>query len=669
MNALKTMRVGTKIAAGSMGILVFLVAISALGVYALSRAKTGFATYYTLARQTNDLGNIQADMLAVQINVKAFLLTGAEESAKAVRERTASTLHLIEDASSRVSDPELRDAVTRMRDGLAGYRDAFATVMALQERRAAAVKQLSGIGPTMDKLLGAIMDGAYDDGDTEAAYLAGMTARAFLSARISATSFLNDSAVEHANAARRAFQYVHDYGKSMQADAKDPANRENTRAFLAILNDYTAGFEAAVEATTRRNALVDGTLNPQGASVATEAERLRRMSLDTQAELGAQAGAETDGARTMTALASLAAIALGLLLAVLIGRGLSRPVIAMTDAMTRLAGGDHGVAIPGLDRGDEIGGMAKAVQIFKDGMIRADALAAERAAEQRARQERSERIERLARAFDRLALEALNRVSSAATQLHTTAESMSATAEQTTRKADAVAAASSQATSNVHTVAAAAEELSASINEIGAQAARSAAIAGEAVSTTARTDGTVRSLVEAAQRIGEVVELINAIAGQTNLLALNATIEAARAGEAGRGFAVVASEVKNLAMQTAKATDDIAAQIARVQEVSHETAAAIAEIGGIIARIDGISTAIATTVEQQGAATREISMNVQAAARGTHEVSGNIADVSQAAAATGGASLQVLTAADSLSQEAEAFRGMVSRFIADMQAA
>jgi len=669
MNALKNMRVGTKITAGSTGILVFLVAISALGVFALTRAKTGFATYYTLARQTNDLGNIQADMLAVQIHAKAFLLTGAEESARAVRERTASTLALIDDAASRVSDPQLRDGVARMHDGLAGYRDAFAQVMALQERRAAAVARLSDIGPAMEKLLGTIMDGAYDDGDTEAAYLAGMTARAFLSARIATTSFLNDSAAEHANAARRGFQYVRDYGKSMQADAKDAANRKNTDTFLGMLNDYTAGFEAAVDATTKRNALVDSTLNPQGTAVAAEAERLKRMSLDAQAALGAQAGAETDGARTMTALASLGAIALGLLTAVLIGRGLSRPVVSMTDAMTRLAGGDRGVDVPGLERGDEIGGMAKAVQIFKDGLIRADALAAEQAAEQQARQQRTERIERLAREFDRLALEALGRVSTAATQLHATAEGMSATAEQTTRKADAVAAASSQATSNVHTVAAAAEELSASISEIGAQAARSAAIAGEAVSTAARTDGTVRSLVEAAQRIGEVVELINAIAGQTNLLALNATIEAARAGEAGRGFAVVASEVKSLAAQTAKATDDIAAQIARVQEVSRATAAAITEIGGIIARIDGISTAIAATVEQQGAATREISRNVQAAARGTHAVSGNIADVSQAAAATGGASLQVLTAADGLSQEAEAFRGMVSRFIADMQAA
>ncbi|WP_029008824.1 methyl-accepting chemotaxis protein [Azospirillum halopraeferens] len=669
MGALTSLGIGPKITAAGMAILVFLVLIGAVGFDALSRAGDRFTVYATLANRTNDLGDIQADMLEAQLHAKAFLLTGRAGEAAAMEGRTAGALRRIGEALDRIADPAVRDAAAAMRDALTEHRAVFGRVTAFHDAREAAVAGLADVGARMEAALGHIMDDAYDDGDTEAAYLAGMTARRFLSARILTMSVLTDGRAENVNGTRRALQSVRDYARTLKADREDPGRRETADAFLAMLDDYAAGFEAAVEATEQRDALVDTALNPLGAAVADRAEAMKRDSLDAQTALGLRAAADTGDARTTMARASLAGVALGLVTAVLVGRSLSRPVVSMTDAMTRLAAGDRDVAVPGLERGDEIGGMARAVQVFRDGLVRADALAAAQVAEQAARRARSERIEGLARAFDRQVKETLGRVAAAAGQLQATAGDMAQTAERTARRADAVASASAHATGNVQSAARATGELSEAIAGIGASAARSAAIAGEAVATAARTDETVRGLVEAAQRIGEVVNLINAIASRTNLLALNASIEAARAGEAGRGFAVVAGEVKSLAGQTARATGEIAAHVGSIRKVSRETAEAITAIGTIIAGINDISTAIAATVDRQGEATRDIADNVREAAQGTREVSDTIADVTAAAAAAGDASRRVLDSSVGLSREADALRDVVARFIADVEAA
>ena len=393
------------------------------------------------------------------------------------------------------------------------------------------------------------------------------------------------------------------------------------------------------------------------------------------------------------------------------------PIVAMTGAMTKLADGDKGITVPALDRRDEIGQMAKAVEVFKQNAIENERLQAEQKAaeEEKRRQEEAARIaeekrkedearrareaeeakraeeERLRtereamekaaaekRRADMLALAAkfeasvkgvVEAVAAAATEMQSTATSMASSAEETSRQATTVASASTQATSNVQTVAAAAEELSSSIAEIGKQVEQSTRIAGQAVDRARQTNGTVKGLAEAAQKIGEVVGLINNIARQTNLLALNATIEAARAGEAGKGFAVVASEVKSLATQTGKATEEIGAQISAIQNVTGEAVSAIEAIGGTIGEVSQIATTIASAVEEQGAATQEIARNVQQAAAGTNEVSANIGGVTQAATETGTAAHQMLGAANELSQQAEKLRLQVDEFLTVVKAA
>jgi methyl-accepting chemotaxis protein len=369
-------------------------------------------------------------------------------------------------------------------------------------------------------------------------------------------------------------------------------------------------------------------------------------------------------------------IALGLAVVVvsgvslLIGRSISQALSAMVRAMTRLAGGDFTFAIPSLGRKDEVGEMAGAVEVFKTNMIETERLRAEQSdAEQRQLQLRKSDMHKLADAFEGAVGEIVEMVSSAATELEASANTLTMTAERSQELATMVAAASEEASTNVQAVASASEELTSSVNEISRQVQESSRVANEAVDQAQKTNDRVGELSKAAARIGDVVELINTIAGQTNLLALNATIEAARAGEAGRGFAVVASEVKALAEQTAKATGEISQQISGIQAATQDSVGAIKEIGDTIGRMSEISSTIAAAVEEQGAASQEISRNIQHAAEGTSQVSSNITDVQRGASETGSASSQVHSAAKSLSSESHRLKLEVSKFLNSVRAA
>jgi methyl-accepting chemotaxis protein len=374
-------------------------------------------------------------------------------------------------------------------------------------------------------------------------------------------------------------------------------------------------------------------------------------------------------ARIIFITAAVLATLLGVALTLVLGTLISRPVIAIAGALRRLAGGELNIETPYAGRRDEIGAIADALSVFKETAIAAQKMTAERERQRQLQERRAQKLAELTRQFDHEVTGVLETVANAATELEATATAMASAAEQTSRQSAAAMSAAEQAAVNVNTVASAAEELASSVDEIGRQVNVSTQVAGKAVAEAARTNDTINGLAAVSQKIGAVVALINDIASQTNLLALNATIEAARAGDAGKGFAVVASEVKSLATQTAKATEEIAGQVSGMQQATGEAVSAIAHIGTTIADISKIATTIVSAVRQQGAATSEISRNVQQAAAGTTAVSQNIGGVSETATRAGGAAQHVLEAASRLSHEAAALRRQVDRFLGEVKTA
>jgi methyl-accepting chemotaxis protein len=362
---------------------------------------------------------------------------------------------------------------------------------------------------------------------------------------------------------------------------------------------------------------------------------------------------------------------LGLAAALWIGiKGLSQPIARLKSVMEVLARNDLRADVPGIERRDELGEMARTVEVFKKNGLEVERLKGEQQVnEKRAAEQRKADMVKMADNFEGAVSEIIETVSSASTELEASAGTLTKTAERAQEITTTVAAASEEASTNVQSVASATEEMASSVNEISRQVQESARMAGEAVDQARKTNDRVGELSKAAARIGDVVELINTIAGQTNLLALNATIEAARAGEAGRGFAVVASEVKALAEQTAKATGEIGHQITGIQSATQDSVNAIKEISGTIEKLSEISSTIAAAVEEQGAATQEIARNVQQAAQGTQQVSSNITDVQRGASETGSASSQVLAAAQSLSRDSNRLKLEVGKFLNTVRAA
>ncbi len=407
--------------------------------------------------------------------------------------------------------------------------------------------------------------------------------------------------------------------------------------------------------------------------IGLDSDNILKRDIDLN-NTGAEKAKDDAAANYSSALMMLAAI-LGL--AIIAGvavsfypvRDVSNGISSIVTPMQALGRGDLSVEIPHRGEKTEIGLMADALQVFKEALIAKRAADEAAAKDAEAKIERGRRVDNITREFEQMIGEIVNNVSSASTQLEASAGSLSTTAKRSQELSTTVASASEEASTNVQSVASATEELTSSVNEISRQVQESARMASDAVGQARGTTDRVSELSKAATRIGDVVELINTIAGQTNLLALNATIEAARAGEAGRGFAVVASEVKALAEQTAKATGEIGQQINGIQAATQDSVNAIKEISGTIEKLSEISSTIAAAVEEQGAATQEISRNVQQAAEGTQQVSSNITDVQRGASETGSASSQVLAAAQTLSGNSGRLKTEVSKFLTNVRAA
>jgi len=429
----------------------------------------------------------------------------------------------------------------------------------------------------------------------------------------------------------------------------------------------TTTAEDNAKAADRMRAECNGLLQHAVASQLQLVDNMVAFAKSRADEQHAEAAAEIRNSYILSAVSGIVAISGALLLGIF---GIARPLRSLVNLLQRMAKGED-VEMTALTRRDEIGDTARAVESVKTMLAEKanrEALA-KTEQDKLAADQRRQDMYRLANQFESAVGEIIETVSSASTELEASAGTLTSTAEHSQQLSIVVAAASEEASTNVQSVASATEELSSSINEISRQVQDSARMANDAVGQARTTTEQVSELSKAASRIGDVVELINTIAGQTNLLALNATIEAARAGEAGRGFAVVASEVKALAEQTAKATDEIGQQISGIQSATQASVGAIRDISGTIERLSEIASAIAAAVEEQGAATQEISRNVQQAAEGTHQVSSNVAAVQRGATETGSASSQVLGAAQSLALESNRLKVEVGNFLNTVRAA
>jgi methyl-accepting chemotaxis protein len=590
---------------------------------------------------------------------KDFLLTNNMQHANHQRELTQAIETAIEafrkDAAA-AGQTDIANDVAQIAKGFATYADQFADVVETKKRLG--LDEKSGLEGNLRNSVHAIETRLKDFDEPR------LTILMLMMRRHEKDFMLRRDPKYSGDHAKR----VAEFNKTMvDMPLLSPDDRAELRSKLADYErDFHSWTEEAMSLTRGQKAMAE--------AFASIEPSIETMSKRVETTFNTMSAAD-EGSREATGLRMQMSIALVILVmsivAFFVGRSVSRPLKAMTDAMGELANGNFDVVLPGLGRKDEIGNMAHAVDAFK---VKAAEKAQREAEAKRTEEERAAAAHKtamiaLADRFESAVGSIVERVSSAAAELEACSGTLTQTAETTQQLTMTVTAASEQASHNVESVAGATEEMSSSVAEIARQVQESSKIASEAVAQAGKTDARIVDLSKAATRIGDVVQLITAIAEQTNLLALNATIEAARAGEAGRGFAVVASEVKQLASQTAKATEEIGTQIAGMQTATNESVAAIKEISGTINRISEIAMLISAAVEQQDAVTKDIARNVAQASAGTSQVASHIGEVNRGASETGTASAQVLSSAQSLAGESSQLKLEVGKFLHTVRAA
>jgi methyl-accepting chemotaxis protein len=647
---------------GGFGILVaFGLGLAIFAAWQLTSIKAAVGKLGALSDNNTRALEVSREFEIMRRGSLAYKLNGDEAALKAGTDAAAKATELLRAAAKATLSEEWRKTYNGLEASIASYqkkRDALVdTTKKLQADKQRLFTGGDELTANTDKLVRAARAG----GDPSMAALAATVEANVLLVRVANWRFL---ATQDPNGPA-TFKANVDRANGATAALEKSALHDDVRPLIApvkaALASYAASFESVATNLLKSNNLLLKEMNPQ---IVEMLEGIGAAEASLKQDFAGTKSATDETISSTTALQEIIAalaLLLGAAIAYLVGGSIVRPVAGMTTAMGKLAAGDVNAEIPSRDRSDEIGAMAKAVDVFKQNAIERIRLEAEqKEMEGRSAAQRKADMHKLANEFQSAVGNIVDTVSSASTKLEAAASTLTKTAETTQQLSTTVAAASEEASTNVNSVASASEELTASVNEIARQVKESSKIAIEAVQQAQKTDARIAELSLAAGRIGDVVKLITSVAEQTNLLALNATIEAARAGEAGRGFAVVAQEVKALAAQTAKATDEIGTQIAGMQTATQDAVAAIKEIGATIGRISEIAGAIAAAVEQQGAATQEISRNVQQAAQGTMQVASNI---------TGSASSQVLASAQSLSKESNHLKVEVERFLTTVRAA
>jgi methyl-accepting chemotaxis protein len=687
-------KIGVRIYTGFAVTLLLLAIIGTYSVIGLRTTESAMSFFSRVSDNTVKSLEIKGEVIALRRAALVYVYTTNAQAlaqARALIESIDKHMAAVIDAATST---ERRTTLTAIREAAARYgKDFENAAKMLTARDKAENERADQINSKIVANLDRIFQTAVAENDPDSGARSSQLQNLWMQIRLLGARFLHRPDPQLVDALKQRFAEMNTKLDSYIERQKNPDSKRLAQEAKTLAANYAQASDEITALTLDTSKLLDTTMS---AYIGELTQKLNDIVTAAQTNLGdLRQSTQATVAQSITAtiVIALVAFVFGMFVAWLIARSIVKPVSGLTAGMKELASGNFDVVLPGLGRKDEVGDMAQAVETFK---VTAAEKAQREAEEHRAQEmreagerrsadereatrqreadakavaERKAAMHKLADDFEKAVGGIIDTVSTAAGQLETAANTLTKTAATTQHQSTVVASASEEASANVQAVASATEEMSGSVGEISRQVQESSNIARDAVTQASKTDTRITELSQAANRIGDVVKLITAIAEQTNLLALNATIEAARAGEAGRGFAVVASEVKALAGETAKATDEISTQITGMQAATQDSVAAIKEISATIGHISEIAGAIAAAVEEQGAATAEISRNVQEAAKGTAQVASNIVDVNRGASDTGSAASQVLSSAQALARESGHLKGEVAKFMQTVRAA
>lgn len=662
------LKIRWKILIGVSFIAYLLILVAVQSYLSLKYSESQFKEYRKLVEQTNVSSKFAIDLASFTLRVNDYLLTNSEDAANDIREKAVAIKNAIEEMAALFESDQNYVLIKSANVEFDAYITAFEEVTGFVKERNKLVKRLKKLGPDAEQKINSTLEKAYENDDVTAAYYSGLLLGNVLRARLNANEFLINHHPKSALMVRNELSSLEEAAQEMTVVVNDLDPYEKILEIMTLSGTYTPLFNQLISIIKKRDELIKNSLNVFGPRLTSTMKRIQENNETRQRELGEIATSNNHQAVFTLSIVAVIAITLCAVGSLLLSRIIARPVVRMTETMSEIVNGDLNADVPALGQSDEIGQIAKAVQVFKENALETERLRSEKIErEQQAAEEKRQATIKLADDLERSVKSVVNRVGHATEQMKDTATEMAQSTGVTVDRAGIVELASIEANTTAENVAKSAYDLSASIKKISEEITSARELTDIGKGKAEVTNETVQSLTEGVRKIGDVVRLIDDIAEQTNLLALNATIEAARAGEAGRGFAVVASEVKSLANQTAKATEDIRNQIEHIQMTTNKSVAEIEDVAELIIKISEMTDDVANAVGHQDRATQDISDNIRKTANGTQQVSLNIAEVNAAANQSLESSNSVVAVVDELQLQSSALGKELNQFLSTLR--